>query len=94
MFKVRTLAILAATAGMFRMSDADAAAPAPVEVAADVPPVTIEVPAEHESLFARIKSLLATGEQDVKDNIHAGIAVLEKMFGKKTEAELNAHADE
>ncbi len=53
------------------------------------PPVTLEVPAEHESLLKRALALLERDEAWVKDNIEAGIAHFENIF-KESDASTSA----
>lgn len=76
-------------ASVFRMADDAPAAPAAA-------PVTIEAPAEHQSLLERAVALLKTGEQYVIDNIEAGLSTLEQMvgIGSNNDAKAAMPADE
>lgn len=78
------LAVLMMSAHAFRMADdAPAATPAPADgqtANADTPTVTVTVPAEHADLLQRAIALLEKGETYVKDNIEAGVTMLEGLF--------------
>lgn len=84
------LAVLMISAHAFRMADdapaatndaADGATATDGQTAnADTPTVTVTVPAEHADLLQRAIALLEKGEQYVKDNIEAGVAMLEGLF--------------
>jgi hypothetical protein len=50
-------------------------------------PISITVPAAHESLFKRILTLLERGEQDIIDNIHAGIIHFENLAQARDNSE-------
>ena len=69
------------SASLVRMAEDAPAASTPVAA-----PVTIEVPAEHESAVQRFVDLLKSGEQWVVDNVHAALTHFESFL---TPAESN-----
>lgn len=77
------LAMLMLSAHAFRMSDDAPAATTATDgqtANADTQTVTVTVPAEHADLLQRAIALLEKGEQYVKDNIEAGVTMLEGLF--------------